>query len=475
MSAFSKLNSSLGSLTSADNLGSLLTSTFDIQGKLQTAISSKLGTEINKVLGGFQSITQELDVAGDFVSGAGVAMLVENPPGLDMLKKASSLNSDLEAITESTMGGGFLNLAITANTPEAIAKSLSAITNLPATAMSDVLKEICPSIDGITSQIDGILGEINKGLTVFNGISNELSGFKDKLGSQLTAAVSQATQGLPSGLTQEIDAITGEITSQIASVEDAINSKLSAGLAGILGDVSGDFLSSLPQLFSNVNQIGSSAPVSDFVKDATTVNSSTHIQSILIGATREFTTVVVGCSNTFKDQDVRASGVPGWHFLITRAGELQEVTNINTVGTFAPSSPNYNTNTVGVVFAGGLNITLKEAAGQDKSMFASADSITREQYSAFDRFMEMFYATHPYGQAIGIQDIPTPANVSGSRFPGFDVRAYCKQRFHKDTVLNTAKPAPTLKELELQMSLNSQGVNDPGIEDEPNETETGRR
>lgn len=431
MSVFGGLNSSLGSLASATNLGSLLSSTFDIQSKLDAAISSKLGTQINQVLGGFQSITQELDAVGDFVSGSGIAMLVENPPGLDILKQASALNSDLEAITESTMGGGFLNVAITANTPEAIAKSLSAITNLPPTAMSDVLKEISPAIDSITSQIDGVLGQLNKGLSAFDGILGEISAFEQKL-----------------------------------------NSQLSGGLAGLLGNASTDFQSSLPQLFSNVTDIGSNVPVSDFTRDVTTVNSSTHIQSILIGANREFTTVVVGCSNTFKDQDVRASNVPGWHFLITRAGELQEVTNINTVGNYAM---NYNTNTVGIVFAGGLNITLKEAAGQDKSLFVSAKSLTREQYTAFDKFMEMFYATHPYGQAIGIQDIPTPANVSGSRFPGFDVRAYCKQRFGKDTVLDTSKPAPTLKELELQMSQNSQGVSDPGIDDEPNESTVGPR
>ena len=431
MSVFGNLNLSLGSLTSASNLGSLLNSTFDVQAKLDAAITSKLGTEINQVIGGFQAITHEVDAAADFVSGSGIAMLVENPPGLDILKQASSLNSDLEAITESTMGGGFLNISITANTPEAIAKSLSAITNLPATAMSGVLQEISPAIDSITSQIDGVLGQIGKGLSAFDGITQEISAFEQKISSQF-----------------------------------------SAGLSGLLGNVSVDFQASLPQLFSNVNQIGTNVPVSDFTRDATTINSSVHVQSILMGANREFTTVVVGCSNTFKDQDVRASNVPGWHFLITRAGELQEVTNVNTVGSY---STNYNTNTIGIVFAGGLNVTLKESAGQDKSMFASADSITREQYSAFDKFMEMFYATHPYGQVIGLQDIPTSATVSGSRFPGFDVRAYCKQRFDKDTVLDPSKPAPTLKELELDMSLNSQGVTNPGIEDEPNETDTGRR
>ena len=427
MSVFGNLNLSLGSLTSAGNLGSLLTSTFDVQSKLDAAISSKLGTEINKVIGGFQAITQETDAAADFVSGSGIAMLVENPPGLDILKTASSVNSDLEAITESTMGGGFLNVAITANTPEAIAKSLSAITNLPATAMSGVLKEISPAIDSITSQIDNVLGQIGKGLSAFDGITSELSSFEQK-----------------------------------------INSQFSGGLSGLLGNVSADFQSSLPQLFSNVTEIGSNIPVSDFTRDTTTINSSGHVQSILAGATREITTVVVGCSNTFKDQDVRASNIPGWHFLITRAGELQEVTNVNTVGNYAI---NYNTNTIGIIFAGGLNTTLKEAAGQDKSRFVSAASITREQYSAFDKFMEMFYATYPYGQAIGIQDIPTMR----SSFPGFDVRAYCKQRFDKDTVIDATKPAPTLKQLELQMSLNSQGTSDPGIEDEPNETDTGRR
>lgn len=421
MSAFGNLNLSLGSLTSANNLGSLLNSTFDVQSKLDAAISSKLGTQINQILGGFQSITQEADAAADFVSGSGIAMLVENPPGLDILKQASSQNSDLEAITESTMGGGFLNIAITANTPEAIAKSLSSITNLPATAMSGVLKEISPAIDSITSQLDGVLNQIGKGLDAFGGIVNEISSFEQKISSQFPG-----------------------------------------GLSGLLGNASSDFQSSLPQLFSNVTEVGSNVPISSFSRDAITVNSSVHIQSILTGANREFTTVVVGCSNTFKDQDVRASNVPGWHFLITRAGELQEVTAVDTVGDYAN---NYNTNSIGVIFAGGLNITLKEADGQDKLRFASVDSITREQYSAFDKFMEMFYLTHPYGQVIGLQDIPN----TNSPFPGFDVRAYCKQRFDKDTVLDVNKPAPTLKELELEMSHNSQGITNPGIADEPNE------
>jgi hypothetical protein len=426
MSVFGNINLKLVSLSSGNNLGSLLTSTFDVQSKLNTAVTSKLGTQINQVLGGFQSITQEADVPADFVSNSGVAMLVENPPGLNIAKQAGSSNSDLEAITESTMGGGFLNIAVTANTPEAIAKSLSAITNQPATAMGPALKEILPSAESFTSQIDGVLSQITKGNTVFSDITQEISTFEQKLSQQL-----------------------------------------SGGLSALFGNLSADFQTSLPQLFSNVIEVNANTPVDSFSRDTQTINSSTHIQSILGGASREITTVVVGCSNTFKDQDVRASNVPGWHFLITLAGELQEVTNINTVGDYAI---NYNTNTIGVVFAGGLNTTLKEAAGQDKSRFVSAASITRAQYNAFDKFMQMFYFVFPYGQVVGLQDIPN----TNSSFPGFDVQAHCRQRFNKITVIDTGSPAPTLKELELRMSLNAQGVSNPGIEDEPNETDTGR-
>ena len=425
MTAFNGLNLSLGKLTSASSLGSLLTSTFDIQAKLDASITSRLGTQVNQVIGGFQAITQEADVPGDFVSNQGVAMLVENPPGLQIQKNASSQNADLEAITESTMGGGFLNITVTANTPEAISKALSDVANVPTTALNAVMQEISPAIDKVQSQINSVLSEIQRGFDVFAGALGEISAFEQK-----------------------------------------INQQLSGGLSGLLGNAAVNFEVSLPPLFSTLTSINSAAPIDPAVRDVETVNSTVQVQSILATANREITTVVVGCSNTFKDQDVRASNVPGWHFLITRTGELQEVTNINQPGAF---NSNYNDRSIGVVFAGGLNTTLKEAAGQDKRNFASVDSLTREQFNTFDSFMTMFYSVLPHGQAIGLQDI----SQSDSPFPGFDVRAHCKQRFGKDTVIDPSKPAPSLEELELQMNLASQGVSNPGIQDEPNETETG--
>ena len=481
MSAFTGLNLTLAKLNSPSSLGSLLDTTFDIQLQLDTAITSKLGTQVGQIVGGVQALTQETDGVGDFVSGSGIVMLAENPPGVQVQKPNSSLNAELSAITETDIAcGGLLAIAIAANNPEAIAKMVKGVVgNISATALNEMIKEISPAIDTIQGKIDGVLTNIENGINgalgdVNAALNQALSGVNTAIG-QVNEAISDALslgESLPCGISAAVtttpltppiglgalSSIGGGALSEISNFQLKIDLNLTSGLADLLNGAAATYENSLPPLFSPVTNINAGGATGDDV----TVNSSVQVQSILAGATREITTVVVGCSNTFKDQDVRASNVPGWHFLITRAGELQEVTNINQPGAF---NENYNNRSVGVVFAGGLNITVKEAGGQDKLNFASAESITREQYNTFDKFMTMFYSIFPHGQAVGNQDI----DHANSPFPGFDVASYCKQRFDKDTIIDPTKPAPSLDELEVQMNLNTQGVSDPGIEDEPDE------
>ncbi len=59
----STLNSQLSSFNSKVKFADVLTSTFDVQGKLAAAVTTKLGTEINQVVGGFQALTQQADTA----------------------------------------------------------------------------------------------------------------------------------------------------------------------------------------------------------------------------------------------------------------------------------------------------------------------------------------------------------------------------------------------------------------------------
>lgn len=482
MSTFTGLNLTLAKLNSPSSLGSLLDTTFDIQLQLDTAITSKLGTVVGQIVGGVQALTQEIDGVGDFVSGAGIVMLAENPPGVQVQKPNSPLNADLSAITETDIAcGGLLAIAIAANNPEAIAKMVKGVVgNISAKALNEMMKEISPAIDAIQGKIDTVLTNIENGINgALGGVNaalNEALGGVNAAIGQVNEAISDALSfggNLPCGISAAVTttplippiglgalgSIGGGALSEISNFQLKIDLDLKSGLAELLNGAAATYENSLPPLFSLVRNINAESPTGD---DAT-VNSLIEVQSILAGATREITTVVVGCSNTFKDQDVRASNVPGWHFLITRSGELQEVTNINEPGAF---NQNYNDRSVGIVFAGGLNTTVKEAGGQDKRNFASAESITREQYNTFDNFMNMFYSVFPHGQAVGNQDIDR-----NSPFPVFNVATYCKQRFDKDTIINPSKPAPSLSELEIQMDLSAQGVADPGIEDEPNEVE----
>lgn len=481
MSAFTSLNLTLGKLNSPAALGSLLDTTFDIQQQLDTAITSKLGTQVGQIIGGVQALTQETDGVGDFVSGSGIVMLAENPPGVQVQKPNSSLNAELSAITETDIAcGGLLAIAIAANNPEAIAKMVKGVVgNISATALNEMMKEISPAIGAIQGKIDGVLSNIENGINGalgdVNAALNEALGGVNAAIGQVNEAISGALSlggSLPCGISAAVTttplippvglgalgSIGGGALTEISNFQLKLDVNLSSGLADLLSGAATTYENSLPPLFSTLTDINAGGATGDDI----TVNSAIQVQSILAGATREITTVVVGCSNTFKDQDVRASNVPGWHFLITRTGELQEVTNINQPGAF---NQNYNKRSVGILFAGGLNITINEAGGQDKHNFASAESITREQYNTFDKFMTMFYSIFPHGQAVGHQDID-PQN---SPFPGFDVGSYCKQRFDKDTIIDPTKPAPSLSELEVQMNLNAQGVSDPGIEDEPNE------
>ena len=481
MSAFETLNLTLGKLNSPSSLGSLLDTTFDIQLQLDTAITSKLGTQVGQIVGGVQALTQETDGAGDFVSGSGIVMLAENPPGVQVQKQNSALNADLSAITETDIAcGGLLAIAIAANNPEAIAKMIKGVVgNISATALNEMMREISPAINAVQGKIDGVLTNIENGINGalgdVNAALNEALGGVNAAIGQVNEAISGALslgESLPCGISAAVTttpltppiglgalgSIGGGALTEISNFQLKIGLDLNSGLADLLNGAATSYENSLPSLFSTVTNINTG----ENTGDESTVNSSVQVQSILAGASREITTVVVGCSNTFNDQDVRASNVPGWHFLITRTGELQEVTNINQPGDF---NQNYNERSVGILFAGGLNTTLKEARGQDKLSFASAQSITREQFNTFDKFMTMFYSIFPHGQAVGNQDI----DRDNSPFPGFDVGAYCKQRFNKDTIINPTKPAPSLSELEVQMNLNAQGVSDPGIEDEPNE------
>ena len=424
MVSLSSLNAQLAYIQGSLNYETLLGQVTSAQQTLVAEFTSKLGTEINQILGGFQSITQETDnqtpsTFGDNVPG-GIAMLVENPPGLEIQKPVSGINSDLELLTEDTVGGGFLNIDVTLGTPKAVGTALSRITGQPASTTQPAVREVSPEMSGVSDKISAVLSNIQNGIASASTLISSVESFIGTMSGRVTGEVLGALQDLPSALSSETIPLNSPVV--------------------------------------NIN----STNERDVVRqDATFVSSQLEVQAILSAIQREVTELVVGTTQTFKNEDARASNSTSWHFIITRDGEIQQSTPINTVGDYAVD---HTTNSIGIAFAGGLNTTSGESVG-DPSLYASSASITRNQWNSFDKFLGMFYAVFPYGQVIGTSDIPTMQETS----PGFDVKDYVRQRFGKVTIVDTSKPAPTLPELQGQMATASQKALDPKIQDEPEE------
>lgn len=419
------INSVLGGIASGSIVDDLVTKTFESKAAFQSSQLSTLGLKVDAVQGGFMSLTQEVDNAVDtaIATNTGIAMLVENPPNLDIKKPISTLNNDLEAITEETIDGGFLNIDITAVTPEAITKALTRITGKPA-------EQILPAVTSISPQIAGIT-------------------------EQLSTSIKSFTGGIPS--------IMGAFSSAVSSFQTAQSGLLSNGVAQLVNGLAKDLGADIQTLNAYVKPVGGSTTVDPAAADYTYINSQLEVTSLLTSIERDITELVVGTTNTFKDQDVRASSAPGWHFIITRSGELQQGVDPNTVGSYAQ---NHNTNTLGIVFAGGINVgytTGQGGGGADR--YASAESLSREQYTIFDKFLKAFYAVYPHGQVLAISEIPGTNTTA----PGFDVSSYIQQKFNKFNIVDVTKPAPTLSELQIQMALAATRSTAPEREDEHSE------
>lgn len=427
MADLRSLNAELASIQGALNYESLLAKVVDAQQKLVASTVSKLGTKIDEVVSGFTSLTQEVDQGFSSLKDklpGGIAMLTENPPGLDVKKPISQLNSQLEALTEGTVAGGFLNIDITLGTPQAVATALARITDKPVSQIKEAAEGLIPDeLKDLKGKLDTALGDLQKGISFAKNIEGMVGEFTDKLAGQIKGNLLNVLQDLPN-----------ELASAIAPLNTA------------------------------VKNVSSSAPIDKVTQDTTFISSQVEMQAILASAQREITTVVVGSTKTFKDIDIRASDTTdGWHFIITRDGELQQVTPIDTVGSY---TANYNQFTVGVAFVGGIQ--MNRAGGRDQQDFeqhVTTAAITRAQWNTFDKMMTQFFNILPFGQALGVSDIEPDKTIA----PGFDVKDYVRARFNKQTILEPADGPMSMKALQAMMATSAEKLIDPKIADEPGE------
>ena len=169
------------------------------------------------------------------------------------------------------------------------------------------------------------------------------------------------------------------------------------------------------------------------------ISSVEELQAELRNIKREITEVVVHWTETPVNKNIGSEEINeqhlssnlngiGYHYVIRRDGSLQRGRPANKEGEHAISN-NHNQRSIAIVFVGGINAPSETRNIQD---FLSVQSLTRSQFNTFDHFCRSFYDVFAGGQIVGHSDIDDLAND-----PGFDVRAYVKANFDKDSKFTT--------------------------------------
>lgn len=140
--------------------------------------------------------------------------------------------------------------------------------------------------------------------------------------------------------------------------------------------------------------------------------------------------IVVHCSATnpkqdFDVEDLRSMHLKrgfkkvGYHFVITRAGDIQTGRSLDEAGAHVMG---YNNQSLGICLIGGVDVKNKPE-----------DNYTLEQYASLAQLVEALVEMYPKAIVQGHRDFPNVAKAC----PCFDVKAW-----YKDTVENTVTTNP---------------------------------
>lgn len=230
------LNRELGGITQRANVSGLQEAAQQSTRQFQALKTTTLSTEANKIASGFQSLTEDLDdIEGldedQRVANRGVALLVDNAPGLQIVKDAAGSNSDLETLTEGSVGGGQLNFKVTAPTPEAMSKALSEVTGKPLETVSRALGDVTnASLSDLTSAINNVVG---KGLTVGNNFLSQVTSFTSSIETQI-GNLKNGFTGQIKNIAEELNGQLGPALNKITDGNVKINENLKPEVAQLL-------------------------------------------------------------------------------------------------------------------------------------------------------------------------------------------------------------------------------------------------
>jgi len=478
--AFSKqaFGQDLTAATIANSTEELNTAANTSQTKRAAVEGTVIGLDVNKILGGFQSLSANISEGDTATDDTVVSLLVDDVPKITVKKTLETTDQgDLLSLTGVTSTGGQLNATVVTGNPKGIEAALTQVIGANKSLTKDALQ-----------QVSAVPAEVS--VAIEEDIPNDVMAKSEKIARKTMIDLKNPFKSInpetnlqdPFGsLGLDFGNILGALLGkklnvpQVSNFGDQIpslpeNFQLPEGevppppVFDIKGATNiGDNLREQAPLPDNVIdndppiKLGSNAAeftfplAADYVFEE--INGREELEAELRRAKRDITTLVVRWTLTYTDQamdaydlhaehtasliklygaseflkDRQSAGLQ-YHYVIRRDGVIQRGRPLELkVKGETGGDENVIDHSVQIAFVGGYT----SVSGTPNARLG-AESYTPSQWEAYDSFLDAWYAAYPGGQVLGQSDI-----VPESSGPGFDVSLYVSGKYKKTNVTET--------------------------------------
>ena len=447
--------------------------------------STALGSEIGEVLGGVESLTQEIDFPStdDLLENIGIAKLTDKISGFSDLLKIPTGPVTLSALTG--LSGDIANTPvqltqiISSPSPASVAANLEKATGKKPSGLAlSALSGDFGSLSSISA-----LGSVNDLLDKANSITDGISNIENTFGkaksnfeSKINSALSDVSGGvlnrllektnpailnevtvLSKGLltaSESMDTVQNILNGDNSLVSDLLTSKvfekfplddinvlqekislLDPSITNMVGSISPSTQrKTVPHKVVSNNEKSWTNPDADKKYVFTRVHSYEELLSDMQGSTRDISEVVVHWSATYINQDVGAEEIHQWHqdrdfsgcgyhYVVRRDGSLQRGRPLNLAGAHAKVG-GHNQYSIGICLVGGYACP---SGTKNAKSFANSSSINNSQWKTLKSFLSSFYTVYPGGQVWGHNDTDPKNKID----PGISMETYIFQNFGK--------------------------------------------
>ena len=478
--AFSKqaFGQDLTAATIANSTEELNTAANTSKTKRAAVEGTVIGLDVNKILGGFQSLSANISEGDTATDDTVVSLLVDDVPKITVKKTLETTDQgDLLSLTGVTSTGGQLNATVVTGNPKGIEAALTQVIGAKKSLTKDALQ-----------QVSAVPAEVS--VAIEEDIPNDVMAKSEKIARKTMVDLKNPFKSInpetnlqdPFGsLGLDFGNILGALLGkklnvpQVSNFGDQIpslpeNFQLPEGAVppppvfDIKGATNiGDNLREQAPLPDNVIdndppiKLGSNAAeftyplAADYVFEE--INGREELEAELRRAKRDITTLVVRWTLTYTDQamdaydlhaehtasliklygaseflkDRQSAGLQ-YHYVIRRDGVIQRGRPLELkVKGETGGDENVIDHSVQIAFVGGYT----SVSGTPNARLG-AESYTPSQWEAYDSFLDAWYAAYPGGQVLGQSDI-----VPESSGPGFDVSLYVSGKYKKTNVTET--------------------------------------